>query len=322
MRVFVYEHITAQGLGREPGSPEHSLFTEGRAMRSAVTTDFAAVPGVEVLAFPEDVPPDQYSATFARLAKSADWSLVIAPETGGELERLARLVLSVGGKLLGPSPGAIAYTGDKLWLGERWEWLGIPTPASFVFGMEFHFPLVCKPRDGCGSEGTYLVSNHCELTALPPDNDRLIQEFVPGQPASVAFLVGPEQTIPLLPTFQHLSDDGRFRYLGGSLPIPSELAERAVRLGSQAVACVPGLFGYVGVDLVLGERDVAIEINPRLTTSYVGLRTLAETNLASAMLDVCEGRPVELKWKPGSVTFGADGQLRSPTPAASPPTPR
>jgi predicted ATP-grasp superfamily ATP-dependent carboligase len=288
-------------------------------MLSAVTADFAAVPGVEVVSFPDDDSPADHATTFARLAGAADWSFIIAPETGGELERLAQQVLVRGGRLLGPSPGDIAYTGDKRWFGERWEWLGIPTPASFDFGMEFHFPLVCKPRDGCGSEETYLVRNCGELAALPPDDDRLIQEYVPGRPASVAFLIGPSQTIPLLPTFQHLSDDGRFRYRGGEAPIPPQLAARAVRLGLQAVGCVPGLFGYVGVDLVLGERDVAIEINPRLTTSYVGLRALAETNLAGAMLDVCEGRPVELKWKAGSVTWSAAGRVESPTPPASSP---
>ena len=51
---------------------------------------------------------------------------------------------------------------------------------------------------------------------------------------------------------------------------------------------MPGLSGYVGVDVVLGNdgRDWAIEINPRLTTSYVGLRALAGFNLAEAMLAV------------------------------------
>jgi tyramine---L-glutamate ligase len=321
-RVTVYEHLCATGLGRHPGSPEHSLFVEGRAMLSAITADFAAVPGVELTLFPDDVPPADHAATFARLAAAADWTLVIAPETGGELERLARLVLASDGRLLGPSPEMIGFTSDKFYLGERWELSRVPAPYQFAsVGEPLHFPVVCKPRDGCGSDGVHLIHSADELSALPLDPDRLIQEYVPGQPASVAFLCGPGQAVPLLPTFQHLSDDGRFRYQGGSVPIPPDLAERAVTLGQKAIRSLPGLFGYVGVDLVLGERDVAIEINPRLTTSYVGLRALVETNLAGAMLDVCEGRHVEITWKPGSVTFGADGRVLSPTPPASPPVP-
>ena len=44
--------------------------------------------------------------------------------------------------------------------------------------------------------------------------------------------------------------------------MPPALAERAVRLAEHAVAAVPGLFGYVGVDLVLGDQaDFVIEID-------------------------------------------------------------
>lgn len=300
MRVFVYEHICATGLGRDPASPEHSLFVEGRAMLSAITADFATVPGVEVVPFPD-------GGDFVRLAASADWTLVIAPETGGELERLAQSVLVAGGQLLGPSPDAVAATSDKIRLADLWYQDGVPTPRTFDDG-PIEFPVVCKPRDGCGSEGVMVVPNALALATMPDDPNRMLQEFVPGVAASVAFLIGPSQTVPLLTTYQHLSVDGRFRYRGGSLPLPPELAERAVNLGLRAIRCVPGLFGYVGVDLVLGERDVAIEINPRLTTSYVGLRAAA-TNLAGAMLDVCEGRPVEVKWKAGTVNFAADGTV-------------
>ena len=57
---------------------------------------------------------------------------------------------------------------------------------------------------------------------------------------------------------------------------------------------MPPTVGYVGVDLVLGREpdgseDVVIEINPRLTTSYVGLRAAARTNLAEAMWQVAQG---------------------------------
>ena len=52
---------------------------------------------------------------------------------------------------------------------------------------------------------------------------------------------------------------------------------------------ISGLWGFVGVDLILGadaegREDLAIEINPRLTTSYVGLRALLHGNLAGLML--------------------------------------
>jgi predicted ATP-grasp superfamily ATP-dependent carboligase len=141
----------------------------------------------------------------------------------------------------------------------------------------------------------------------------IAQEYVAGRPASVAFLVGPRQVVSLLPTFQVLSADGRFRYEGGRLPIGPQLAERAIRVGAAAIRCVPGLFGYVGVDLILGERpgepDVAVEINPRLTTSHVGLRAMADGNPAGWMLAVCEGRPADVRWKRGRIRLFPDGRI-------------
>ena len=60
-----------------------------------------------------------------------------------------------------------------------------------------------------------------------------------------------------------------------------------------------------------GADDVVIEINPRLTTSYVGLRAAAGENLAGVMLAVAEGKSVELSCREGStVEFESDGSLR------------
>jgi predicted ATP-grasp superfamily ATP-dependent carboligase len=146
-----------------------------------------------------------------------------------------------------------------------------------------------------------------------PAGDLLAQQFVPGTPASVAFLVGPGQCLPLMPATQNLSEDGRFHYLGGqTLAVP--LRDRAVRLARSAIAGISGLQGYVGVDLVLGaatdgSEDYAIEINPRLTTSYLGSRELCCNNLAQAWLDVLDGNKVKLTWRDAIVTFSADGSV-------------
>jgi predicted ATP-grasp superfamily ATP-dependent carboligase len=131
----------------------------------------------------------------------------------------------------------------------------------------------------------------------------------------VAFLIGPAGLQALQPATQLLSENGRFQFQGGTLPLEHDLAQRAVRLGSQAVRTVEGMFGYVGVDLVLGadgEGDHVIEINPRFTTSYVGLRALAKDNLMEALLRIATGAaPNELAWRPGPVRFWPDGRVIS-----------
>jgi hypothetical protein len=81
----------------------------------------------------------------------------------------------------------------------------------------------------------------------------------------------------------------------------------------------------VGVDLILGAdpdgtQDVVLEINPRLTTSYVALRRAAHTNLAAAMLAILRGQCVPLFFRHDTMEFDADGHVRTiHTPASAVP---
>jgi len=308
MRVFVYEHTCALADPSAAGS----LAAEGRAMLSAVLDDFRRVSGVE----PITLGAGEGREAFCELARSADWTLLIAPEFDGILAERCRWAEEAGGRLLGPSSEAVRLTADKWLTARHLQAAAVPTPPCVLLPEPGPFPAVLKPREGAGSQATFLVRNKRELARRSRQavaegwrGPLILQPFVPGMAASVAFLVGPGRCVPLLPAAQHLSDDGRFRYLGGSVPLPVELRDRAVNLARRAVEAVSGLRGYVGVDEVLGDMDQVIEINPRLTTSYVGLRALAETNLAEAMLRVAAGEEVTLRWRKGEVRFGADGSL-------------
>ncbi len=342
MLVFVYEHMSSGTLVNRAGAP--SLHSEGRAMLSAVLADLQDCPGVEtvtLLARDQSTRgrvvhacgPAEVEERFRMLARTADRTLVIAPETGGILAARCTWVEKETGRLLGPSHSAVCLTGDKLALAMHLSRAGVRTPPTRAADGEvccpFPYPVVVKPRDGAGSLVTSLVADEeawhrreSHPAAETPGAGFVVQPFVPGRAASVSFLLGPGAAVTLPPAWQHLSADGRFHYEGGSLPLPPGMASRAQRLARRAVATVPGLLGFVGVDLVLGEDedgrdDVVIEINPRLTTSYVGLRELACSNLAAAMLALAEGHAVPpLQWRTGPVHWRADGTVSSAPPGA------
>lgn len=324
MKLFLYEAVSAGNLGERAAV---SLRTEGWAMLTALAEDFLRVSDLEIHTLLSASAPQapahvcrrtsslQEPQAFLDIVENCDAVLVIAPECGGLLEERSRQVVAAEKMLLSSAPEGIALAADKRALSARWKTEGVPTPGLLALEGAT-FPAVCKPRHGAGSLGIFRIHTAEEMGQCLelardeiPDDDILLQEYVHGVAASIAFLVGLNQTLPLLPGRQILFNDGRFRYDGGVVPLPEPLARRALCLGEQAIGCVPGLRGFVGVDLVLGENaDWAIEINPRLTTSYLGLRRLAKFNLAEVWLSLIRGEAVNrLAWKKASVRFDPKG---------------
>jgi predicted ATP-grasp superfamily ATP-dependent carboligase len=334
MHVFLYEWATGGGLVNEPAGWPASLVREGAAMLGAVAADFVRLPGCRVtvlrdprvlnLALPGcEIIDVQSSASqrdeFERLAAAADATLLIAPEFDNILLKAARSAVACGGRMISPSPEFIRIAADKQRTCTLLAAAGVNVSAGIVLQpdeplpADFAYPAVVKPLAGAGSQDTYLVSSPHD-TPPPYAWPRRLERYVPGLPASVAFLCGPGGRTALVPCKQRLSDDGRFRYMGGELPLAAGLAERAIHLGERALAAMPAATGYVGIDLVLGrdphgDEDAVIEINPRLTTSYVGLRAAATTSLAQAMLQTARGEPARLAFDNRPLELDADGNV-------------
>jgi tyramine---L-glutamate ligase len=330
-RIFVYEHISACGLETAHGPTPKSLLAEGAAMLSAITMDLcsarakvativqqrvlssAALPAEAEVTFIEREP----SESIRKLAAASDITIVIAPESQTALLRCHDLVLSAGGRVLGLNRADLRVTSDKHCTCKLLESQGVPTPFGIALEpgdylpADFLYPAVFKPRDGAGSQDTSRVETHHALTTRAKFPARL-EAHCPGTPASVAFLCGPRGSVPLLPCIQEIDSAAGFAYRGGSILQSPELAERAVALASSAIRLLDHPLGYVGVDLILGDLDdgsgdVVLEINPRLTTSYVGLRHAYETNLAAAMVLIAEGRDLPVRRSPKAVRWAADG---------------
>ena len=80
--------------------------------------------------------------------------------------------------------------------------------------------------------------------------------------------------------------EGNSSYEGGVVPFHHQPKQESFKLAVKAAECFPGLRGYVGVDLVLAkDKAFVIEVNPRLTTSYIGLSKVTDFNVAQAMVN-------------------------------------
>lgn len=339
MRVFVSEYICSGSSNNGP--LDDSLATEGRSMLLAACADFARISGVEVVTtwdvrlgpFPlanvravviSD--PDYELREFERQVAECDAAFVIAPEFRQILAgRIARIT-EPKRRAISPSVDAVELCADKQRIYEHLTQHRLPTIETAILPRdrvvsEQQFPVVIKPRDGAGSQNTFVVGNRGEFERVAHvfsngnhDSEPIVQPYWAGRSMSVGVLIDPgtNHIEVLPPAEQFLSDDGRLRYLGGRIQGAGSLRWEHLVSIQRACRSIPGLAGYVGFDMLFpfdeSQQMVIVEINPRLTTSYLGYRVLTEENLMERLL-FPERFPLRVRWADRATRFTPDGKI-------------
>ena len=307
-----------------------SFLSEGRGMAEAFAADLVAAGFTVERMIDESIcpqhPPPAHGLTyhriraseeekplFEKLADAADYTVVIAPETKGSLAERVQWAVKSKGKLLGPCQNLIELTADKHRLALHLSARGIPVPpgvavpAGNSLPVDFEYPAVLKERDGAGSQQMQYL-RHADPNNFTSFEARL-ETHVDGQAISVGVLGGPGGITALPACRQDISQDGKFTYRGGSIPLSDQLSSRGESLAKRAVSACGEFRGYLGVDLILGteaDKDYVIEINPRLTTSYLILRQAAKENLAEAIIQWSLKQCPAPEFSPQSVSIFLD----------------
>lgn len=336
--------MTAGAWPEQP--PPDSLLCEGRAMISALLEDLSSMEDVRVTTLWSRAwdPPDIAGVRFVRTEDRADelrkfrdaaatatTTFVIAPEIDGLLSERRRIVESVDGQCVGPSVKATDLTSDKLTLAAHFERHDVPTVPTMTATstaveslLAGGAPVVIKPRFGAGSMDVRRVATIADWNAsetgsrfTADSQNRIVQPWTAGDPISVAAIVNPtRESIEVFPACdQILSDDDRFEYRGGRCPARSvasnpQRAEEMERLVRRACAAIGGLHGYVGFDLICPDDAekgaVIVEVNPRLTTSYLGYRRLSHQNLTERLV-FGEREIPPIRWRNQTIRYFPNG---------------
>jgi len=330
MRVLIHEYFCCGGLAGQP--LDSALLAEGGGMLRGLVEDFHAAGGDVTVVLDARVPvrlpgrvvaidavsPSQALEAFDAALATVDAALVVAPEPDDLLPSLLERVEQAGVINLGSASAAVRAASDKHALAQRLSAAGIAVPVGALgveqaaVMLERFGAIVVKPNRGAGCVDTHICRSLADLARLPSRTDWLVQQHVGGVAASAAFIMprscGP---IPLRAGLQSVGVErdfaaGRLAYSGGLLPLAPDLESRAINLGMAALRHLPGLHGFVGIDLILGaspEHDTLIEVNARPTVAYAGLRRLARFNIANLIL----GHPARIEWRAGAIRYEADG---------------
>ena len=252
------------------------------------------------------------------ISKGCDAVIVIAPEIENILHQVVQLMRQSDCPIVAPDSLFLDVANDKwktanhlrhstlpcvpTWLANQW----LEQFHLHSLNTEFssHFPMegwVLKRRFGAGGTEMQRFTNADRLAekleSYPheslfeklknhPDylSQWIIQPWILGTPCSLAMIASPKHPLQILGAMlQHFSPDGAYCGGEGPLNIPdSKLSAFAHKL-LQSMPGIPN--GWIGVDFIQSNRNdwIPLEINARLTSSYLGYRQLFGPDLAPAI---------------------------------------
>jgi predicted ATP-grasp superfamily ATP-dependent carboligase len=293
MKVFLAEYSICN-------DPE--LAPEGAAMLSVLHDSFVRC-GYEVVTPGK---PD-FEGEIRRLSPECSMGLVIAPDH--LIFRFTHLLEQFTHNIGCGSMNA-AVCANKRRTASILSRHGIAVPPEADAGRR-----VIKPIMGCGAHGVRLTDSDA------PGEGEFAQAYIEGAAVSVS-LVGSRVTgnvceyytgtPPLLLAINRqeiaIADDGSFRYLGGETPVHPDREEEIVATAKDAMNIL-GCQGYAGIDLIVGDRVYVVDVNPRPTTSLVGIVATMEEEIAEILVAASHGEAPQTVHHTGHVRYDTHGRV-------------
>lgn len=339
MKLLVFEYATAMGL-QDP-----SITVEGQHMLEGLITDLNPIGADYILS--EDSQIDYQTINHEsenctpliidrelvswldENVSGYDACFPVAPEEDLILYEITKILEENEVKTIGSSSEAVLACSDKF---ETYNRLKDDFPMmesekvffSAIKNYKDIFSrgekMLVKPADGVSCSGVQIVQSYGDFIKASAHLKRttslpyfLLQDHVEGESTSVSILSTGEKTTSLSLNRQNIGfNQGKLTYNGGEVPYQHSLSDDAQDIAEKVVKSMGGLKGYVGVDLLLDEANdevYILEINPRLTTSYVALRRLLNFNLGEAIIKAVDGElPTEIEFN-GSLSFLKDDDI-------------
>jgi tyramine---L-glutamate ligase len=324
-RLFFFEFITCGGLCDK--QMMSSLSFDAELMYQAVLSDLRRIENLEIITC-RDERLTQVAESVARVGKTdnvwqiwkscmelADMVWIIAPETDGILIRLNQLAIDCGCKIIGCDIDTLKLTTSKYQTNRYLIEHGISAVESIKFNNEAlqgEGPWVVKRDDGAGSEECHVFNEKARYEDWRDKTDNkhnyILQSYLSGIPASMSILCRRGETVLLSCNRQRVKiTDDRIITEKIDVNVLHKYHEPLKVLATDIASVIPGLRGYIGVDIVLTDTGpVVLEINPRITASYAGLSISLNQNVAEMILNACQ---IPARSHLGNSDYSADAQV-------------
>jgi tyramine---L-glutamate ligase len=327
LKILVFEYIT--GGGFNSSELPDSLAQEGLLMLQALINDLVEIVMIEPLIMLDYrmigrlthnvnshiiKPEHDCQQEFLGLLAECDAVWIIAPESDGILQQLCESVERSGKILLNSSSNAVAVAGDK-WLTyhclQKHSIATVPTQKLVNFG---YMPgeWIIKSVDGVGCTDSYVIVDEKEFASIIGSIDKekyIIQPHKQGEKTSLSCVFKHGRGWLVCANRQQFDlIDQQYHLTGITVNFTSDTTKYQNLVSNLALA-MPDLWGYVGIDLIeTADQLLVLEINPRLTTSCVGIHEALGINCARSVLECLTGDPLLKPTRNQAVTIKLNGQ--------------
>jgi len=294
-----------------------TVLVAGYATRHVVSSAQRA--GYRVVAVDHfcDLDSGWYAEDYVRFEELAD--LPGAIEEIRSRNRIDHLVLTSGAESCicpgisraGTDPSIISRFIDKMETQAFFEGISVPHPC---LGAHDQFPVMAKPITGAGGWRNAVISSGEEMEAWIEKIDLpyMTQELIAGVPASVSCLSDGRRAVAVAANEQILRGDGEasFGFAGSITPCDHPLAGEMMDC-AEKIAAATGCIGSIGVDFVLSDKAVAIEVNPRFQATLDTVESSTGLNLFALHMQACVGilpekRPEPRRYAARRILFAED----------------
>ncbi|MDR3101808.1 MAG: ATP-grasp domain-containing protein [Methanocalculaceae archaeon] len=279
MRVLIAEYTA---------SHDPTLAPEGKAMVAVLRESFERLGHTVIQPASGD-----FNAEIARLSPQCDYGLVIAPD---ELLSEFTHTLELATHNIGSDSTSIAVCANKRLTAKVLAGIGISVPQEVA--ADYTGKRVIKPIKGAGSVDVRIAKDD----ELPGKNEMAV-EYLKGTHYSISIVgsrvVGgacgfysglPPVFLTINRQYTEVDENGLFTYHGGETPVHPEREEEIIDIAKKTIERL-GCQGYVGIDIIVGEKIWIVDVNPRPTMSISGLVKVIEEEIADILLKATVGLP-------------------------------
>ena len=223
----------------------------------------------------------------------------VAPETDGYLEKMTALALKHQKAIIGCGLTSIHICSSKLATYQLLKQANIATLDTCVYAnwdKTKSLKWLAKPDDGAGCEQTVCFDTAEQLENWILKNGRvdthIIQPYLAGDAASISCVMHHGKAKILSCNQQLIAiEDNILIYKGFVINSMRLYRDSFQVLANKIAQLLPDLAGYVGIDVIVSSvtdrptKLTVVEINPRLTTSYVALHEATGHNPAELIMN-------------------------------------